>query len=80
MKNISAKAGEKIKTHCIFNYSFSPCKSCLLYDNVVKYGRAREATDDNIVRRMRSACCMNKTTDKHQEYVVFITFLQQCLR
>jgi hypothetical protein len=31
-------------------------KSCRLCDNVEKYGTAGQATDDNIVRRMRFAC------------------------
>ena len=46
-----------------------------------KYGRAREATDDNIIRRMRFACWMTKATDTHSEYVVLTAFpLQQWLR
>ena len=28
-----------------------------------KYGRAGQATDDNIIRRMRFACCITKATD-----------------
>jgi len=31
-------------------------KSCLLWNNVKKYGTARQATDDNIIRRMRISC------------------------
>jgi hypothetical protein len=33
-------------------------KSCRLWDNVEKYGTARQTTDDNIVRRtkVRFAC------------------------
>jgi hypothetical protein len=34
-------------------------------DNVEKYGRFRQATDDNIIRRMRFACWGNKATDIH---------------
>jgi hypothetical protein len=30
-----------------------------------KYGTARRATDDNIIRRMRFACRINKATDTH---------------
>jgi hypothetical protein len=28
-----------------------------------KYGTARQATDDNIIRRMRFACWITKATD-----------------
>ena len=30
-----------------------------------KYLRARKVTDDNIIRRMRTACCIFKATDTH---------------
>ena len=33
-----------------------------------KYGRARQATDDNIIR------CITKATDTHSEYVILIAF------
>ena len=48
---------------------FSPRKSFLLWDNE-KYGRARQATDDNVIRRMRFACWITKATDTHSEYVI----------
>jgi len=35
-------------------------KSYRLYDNAEKYGRTRQTTDDNMIRRMRSACCVTK--------------------
>jgi hypothetical protein len=37
-----------------------------LWDNVKKYGGSREATDDNIIRRMRFACWITKAT----EYII----------
>ena len=44
------------------------------------FARARQATDDNIIWRMRIACWIAKTTDPHSEYVMFIAFpLQQWL-
>jgi hypothetical protein len=49
------KVVEKIKTHILCSIMFFQ-KSCRLWDNVEKYGRARQATDDNIIRRMRFAC------------------------
>ena len=42
-----------------------------------KYGTARQATDDNIIRRMRFTCWITKATDTHPEYVIFIAFPQQ---
>jgi hypothetical protein len=46
---------------------------------VEKYGRARQATDDNIIRRMRFACCITKATHTHthSEYVILIDFSRQ---
>jgi hypothetical protein len=44
---------------------------------VEKYGTARQATDDNIIRRMRFACWMTKATDTHSEYVILIAFARQ---
>ena len=34
-----------------------------------KYGRARQGTDDNIIRRMRFACWITKATDTHTQYM-----------
>jgi hypothetical protein len=44
---------------------------------VEKYGRAAQATDGNIIRRMRFACWITKATDTHSEYVIFIAFPRQ---
>jgi hypothetical protein len=43
---------------------------------VEKYGTARQATDDNIIRCMRFACWITKATDTHThtEYLIFIAF------
>jgi hypothetical protein len=35
-----------------------------------KYGRARLATDDNIIRRMRFACWITKANNTHSEYII----------
>ena len=42
-----------------------PRKSCRLGDNVEKYGTAGQATDDNMIRRMRFECWITKTTNAH---------------
>jgi hypothetical protein len=50
MRNISDKFIEKIKRHVLCSITFFR-KSCCLLDKVEKYGRAREVTDDIIIRR-----------------------------
>ena len=42
-----------------------------------KYDRARQATDDDIIRRMRFACWITEVTDTHSEYVILIPCLRQ---
>jgi len=45
-----------------------------------KYGTARQATDDNTIRRIRTAYWTTKATDTRSEYVLLIAFpRQQCL-
>jgi hypothetical protein len=53
MGNISGKiCTENENIHFMFNHFFFR-KSCPLSDNVEKYGTAGQATEDNIIRRMR---------------------------
>jgi hypothetical protein len=73
---LQTRVVEKIKTHILWSIFFFR-KSCRLYHNVEKYGRAKQSTDDNIIRRMRFACWITKATDTHSEYVILIAFLQQ---
>jgi hypothetical protein len=44
---------------------------------VEKYGAARQATDHNIIRRMRFACWITKATDTRSQYVILIAFPRQ---
>jgi hypothetical protein len=44
---------------------------------VEKYGTARQATDDNIIRRMRDTYWKTNATDKYSEYVILIAFPRQ---
>ena len=61
----------------VFNISLFR-KSCLLWDNVEKYCKARQATDGNITRRI--ACWIPEATNTHSKYIIFIAFpLQQWL-
>jgi hypothetical protein len=67
------KVVEKLKTHVWCSMAFFR-KSCRLWDNVEKHERARQATDDNIIRRMRFACWITKATDTPSEYVILNAF------
>jgi hypothetical protein len=75
-RNVSDKScTENQNTHFMFNTFLR--KSCRLWDNVKKYGRARQATDDSIIQRMRFACWITKATDTHSECVILIAFSRQ---
>jgi hypothetical protein len=63
-------------TYFMFNNFFSR-KSQHLWNNVEKYGRAGQATDDDILRHMCTACWITKATDTHSEYVISIAFPRQ---
>ena len=64
MGNVSDKScRENQNTHFMFN-KFFPQKSRRLCDNVEKYCRAGQATDDNIAS---IACCITKAADTHSE-------------
>ena len=45
-----------------------------------EYGTVGQATDGNMIRRMRVECWITKTTDTytHSECAIIIAFLQQC--
>jgi hypothetical protein len=42
-----------------------------------KCGRSTQATDDNIIWRMRFQCWITKATDTQSEYVTFSAFPKQ---
>ena len=48
-----------------------------LQHNVQNYGRARQATDNHIIRHMHITCWITKATDTHSELVTLIAFPQQ---
>jgi len=69
MKNISDKScRENQNAHLMFNNFFF--KSCRLRVNMVKYDRAKRATDVIIIRRRKKF----NNTDTHSEYVSLIAF------
>ena len=57
---------ENHNTYILCSITF-PEKITTLLDNVEKHGRARQATDGSIIRRMRLACWITKATDTHSE-------------
>jgi hypothetical protein len=59
----------------MFNNIFQ--KSFRLWDNVDKYGTAWQATYGNIIRRMRTACWINKHVDTHSECLILTAFPRQ---
>jgi len=67
------KVLQKIKTHITCSVH-SSWKSCRLWDNLEKYCRTGQATDDNITRLMHFGCFVTKATDAHSEYVIRISF------
>ena len=72
------KVAEKIKAHFLDAITFSENRA--VCENVGKYGRAGQATDDNIIRRMRIAGWISKATKTPSEYIILIDFpLQQWL-
>jgi len=58
---LQAKVVEKLKTHTVFSITFIQ-KSCRVWDNVEKYCRAGQATDDNMAR---AHCMLNTDGYKH---------------
>jgi len=76
MKNVPDKRRENKKMHSIAFLFFS--ENLAIYKKMCeKYCRAGQATDDNIIRRMRFACWIPKATNKHSGYVILIVFLLQ---
>jgi hypothetical protein len=70
MRYVSGKTcRENQNTRFVFSSFFE--KPCLLWDNVGKYG---QATDGSIIRRMRIACRMTKSTDTQSECVILLVF------
>jgi len=55
MRRVSDRSCRENQTPYLSSITFSRKSYCLL-DNVEEYGRAGEATDDDIIRRMRFEC------------------------
>jgi len=68
---------QRKSTHVLRSINIFCRKWCPLWDNLQKYGTARQATVDNTIRRMRIAYRITMTKNTHSEYVIFIVFPQQ---
>jgi hypothetical protein len=72
--NISDKSCRLNQNAFYIQYSFSE-KLCRLWDNVDKYGRARQATNDSITWHICFACQITKTRiQTHSEYLFITAF------
>jgi len=67
------KSRREKNTFMVNTVTFFPRKSCRLWDNVDKYGTVRQATDDNTIRRMRTAY-WTTATNTRSEYVILLVF------
>ena len=69
------KVVQKIETHIPCRTTFIR-KPCRLWDNVEKkiYGRARQATNDNTIERMRIARLITTATDTYSEYAILTLY------
>ena len=54
IQNTAKVWNQEIKTRFVFS-NFIPQKSCRLWDNVEKYGRSGQATDETIIGRRKDA-------------------------
>jgi hypothetical protein len=61
MRNISDGIWRK-NQNILCSITFSPRKSCRLWDNVEKFGTYRQDTDGNIIRRMLCLSLITKDT------------------
>ena len=60
--------------NCVYsNLMFEIFFSCLMWDNVEKYGTSVQTTADNIVQHMRSAYSVTSATDIHSPYATIIS-------
>ena len=72
------KVFEEIRTHSLCSIIFFFCrKSRRFWDSVEQYGWAGDATDGNIIQRMRIKCCLTKATDSRSEYGILVALSRQ---
>jgi len=62
---LRTKVVEKIKTHFMFRSIFFFSEICAVLDYVEECRRGRQATENNVILRVRVACWIIKTADTH---------------
>ena len=70
MRNVLDRFLEKIKTHILCSITFFPENRAACERMWKKYGIAKQATDDNIIQRMRFACWITA----RKKYRIFNTY------
>jgi hypothetical protein len=76
IRNVSDKScRENENTHFLLNKFF--WQSWRLWDNAEKYGRDRQAADDNIIRCRRFACWITRAPSTHTKNIRIIAFSRQ---
>jgi hypothetical protein len=68
---------EKIKIHILLFHNFFSRKSYRLWDDVEKYGTARQATDDDIIQLTRFTCWIPRAVNTHSEHVLLLALPRQ---
>jgi hypothetical protein len=73
MRNVSDKICTKNQDTFLFNNFFSGNHA--FYEIMCKKNvRARQVTDDSIMRHTHFSCQVTKATDTHLEYVILVAF------
>ena len=73
LRNVSDKTCRENQNTFYFQWLFPKyCAVCEI--NVKKYCRAGQATEDDIIRRMRFVYGITKATNTHSEYVILLAF------
>ena len=73
MTNVSKLKSKPKRTFCV--QQIFPRNRSVYQITWKKHGTARQATDDNLIRGMRTACRIAKATDTHSDNVTLILLL-----
>jgi len=68
------KVAKEIKTKILRAIMFFESR---FFCDILKCARARQAKDENIIRRTRFLCWIPKATNTHSQYAILIAFLLQ---
>jgi len=75
MRHVSDKSCREYQPHNLGSITIS--KNHAIYEIMWKNMRVKQATDDNIILHMCTACWIIKATDLHSEYVIIIAITRQ---